>query len=56
METLLSASPNLPLYNEVNWAGRQINQRIIEPFERDMDTLADTLTWIYCCDRETPLM
>lgn len=46
--TLLEASPNIPSYEDVISTGRQLNQRIVEPFERDMDALEDTLTWTYC--------
>ena len=34
---------------------RAISRRIIEPFERDMDALEDTLTWTYCHSNNTPL-
>lgn len=46
VKTLLEAAPLLPKYNDLVRAGR-IKERIIEPFERDMDNLEDTLTWEY---------
>lgn len=55
VQTLLSATPNLPFYEEVKGAGRQVNQRIIEPFERDMDALRDTIKWAYCHSNNKPL-
>lgn len=55
VKTLLSVAPNLPSYEEVMATGRQLNQRIIEPFERDMDALQDTLSWSYCHRNNTPL-
>lgn len=55
VKTLVSVAPNLPSYEEVMATGRQLNQRIIEPFERDMDALKDTLTWNYCHSNNTPL-
>lgn len=55
VKTLLAVAPNLPSYEEVMATGRQLNQRIIEPFERDMDALEDTITWTYCHSNSTPL-
>lgn len=55
VKTLLAVAPNLPSYEEVMATGRQLNQRIIEPFERDMDALEDTLTWTYCHSNNSPL-
>lgn len=53
--TLLSATPNIPSYDEVMTKDKALNRHIIEPFERDMDALEDTLTWIYCHSNNTPL-
>ena len=53
--TLLKSSPYFPTYEEVMATDRHINQRIIEPFERDMNALNDTLTWHYCHANDTPL-
>lgn len=48
VKTLLSATPYLPTYEEVMAGNKHITERIIEPFERDLDALADTLSWHYC--------
>jgi hypothetical protein len=55
VKTLLAVAPNLPSYEEVMATGRQLDQRIIQPFERDMDALEDTLTWEYCHSKNAPL-
>ena len=55
VKTLLSASPYLPKRADVAKAGRQLKQRIIDPFERDMDELEETLIWEYCHSNNTPL-
>lgn len=55
VKTLLAVAPNLPSYEEVMNTDRALNRRIIEPFERDMDALEDTLTWAYCHSKNTPL-
>lgn len=55
VKTLLSVAPNLPTYEEVMETDKHLTQRIIEPFERDMDALADTLSWTYCHSNNTPL-
>lgn len=55
VETLLSVAPYIPSYEEVMRGNRNTLNRIIEPFERDMDALEDTLTWEYCHSKGTPL-
>ena len=55
VKTLLAVAPNLPSYEEVMNTDRALSRRIIEPFERDMDALEDTLTWTYCHSNNTPL-
>lgn len=55
VETLLSVAPYIPTYEEVMRGNRNTRNRIIEPFERDMDALEDTLTWEYCHSKGTPL-
>ena len=55
VKTLLVTSPFLPAYDEVMKAGRQVEQRIIQPFERDLDALSETLKWTYCHGNNTPL-
>lgn len=46
VKTLLKASPELPKYEDIKDMG-QIEQRIITPFERDMDAIS-TFKWYYC--------
>ena len=55
VKTLLSIAPDIPSYDEVMKADRHIDQRIIKPFERDMDALSDTIKWTYCHSNNTPL-
>lgn len=55
VKTLLTASPELPSYEEVKATDRAFNRRIIDPFERDMDAIADTLKWEYCKRNGIPL-
>lgn len=55
VKTLLSIAPFLPTYEEVMETGRQLDQRIIKPFERDMDALETTLSWNYCHSLDQPL-
>lgn len=46
VEKLLDACPNLVKYESIVNVG-QIRQRIIDPFERDLDVLSDVFTWEY---------
>lgn len=55
VKTLLAAAPNLPTLGEVMKAGKHVDQRIIQPFERDMNAMKDTLTWTYCHSNNSPL-
>lgn len=55
VKTLLGASPYIPSYEEVMSGDRALNRKIIEPFERDMDALEETLTWEYCHTNGLPL-
>ena len=48
VKTLLKSSPYLPSYETVMKGNRNIRSRIIDPFERDMDFLAETLGWELC--------
>lgn len=48
VKTLLAVAPFLPSCEEVMAGNRNIADRIITPFERDMDALGDTLQWYYC--------
>ena len=58
IDTLLEACPNLKTHEEVyKNGGRHYNDKIIEPFERDMDALEATeiFTWEYCHSNAVPL-
>lgn len=55
VKTLLSIAPFIPSYEEVMSQDRALARRIIEPFERDMDALGDTLLWNYCHSNNEPL-
>ena len=54
VKTLLNASPEMPKYRDIAKGG-EITRRIIDPFERDMDALEDTITWEYCHKNGQPL-
>jgi hypothetical protein len=53
--TLLAAAPNLPTYDEVMAGNRNLTDRIVKPFERDMGAFSGTLTWRYCHSNGVPL-
>ena len=55
VKTLLTSSPKMKDIEEVLAGNRNITDRIITPFERDMDVLSDTLKWEYCHANGTPL-
>lgn len=55
VKTLLSVAPFIPSYEEVMSGNRNIADRIIGVFERDMDALETTLSWHYCHSLEQPL-
>ena len=55
VRTLLSICPKIPKYEDIKGAGSQIRQRIIDPFERDLDALEETITWEYCHSNGAPL-
>lgn len=55
VSTLLQSAPFLPAYDEVMETDRKLTHRIIDPFERDLDALRDTLKWTYCHSNNTPL-
>ena len=48
VKTLLENAPFIPTYDEVMRGNRNLVDRIVKPFERDMNALSDTLTWHYC--------
>jgi len=47
VNTLIEASPYFPSYDEVKRLGGHIAQRMIDPFERDMDALSENFLWEY---------
>ena len=55
VKTLLAVAPFIPSIEEVMAGNRNIADRIITPFERDMDALSDTLGWSYCHSNGEPL-
>ena len=55
VKTLLDAAPYIPSYDEVMRGNRNVSERIIEPFERDLNALADIFTWEYCHSKGAPL-
>ena len=55
VRTLLEACPNLADYEEIRKKKQQYTQKIIDPFERDMNALEEELTWEYCHSNGTPL-
>lgn len=55
VKTLLTATPNLPSYEKVMETDRHVKQRIIEPFERDMNALSEVVSWEYCHSNGIPL-
>lgn len=54
VKTLIDACPNMPTYEDVMALNRNFLQHIIEPFERDMDALNETLSWHYNNSEEGP--
>lgn len=48
VKTLLSVATFIPTYEEVMAGNRHTDERIIQPFERNLDALRDTLSWEYC--------
>lgn len=58
VSTLLDAGPSIPRYEEVMAGNRNITDRIITPFERDLDVLVDLgilKSWEYCNIKGEPL-
>ena len=55
VKTLIEACPLLPTYDEVSQAGRQVNQRIIQPFINNLTNLEEYFTWEFCNSKGTPL-
>lgn len=48
VKTLLGAASGIPTVEEVRKLDRNTKERIIVPFERDMNELTPTLQWEYC--------
>lgn len=48
IKTLLNVAPDIPPYEKVMTGNRNVKNRIIKPFERDMNALAETIKWRYC--------
>lgn len=55
VKTLMASSPFMLTYKEVMSGNRNLTARIIDPFERDMNALSETLTWQYCHRNDIPL-
>ena len=55
VRALVESCPLLPTYDEVSQAGRQVNQRIIQPFIRDLTELEDYFKWEFCNAKGKPL-
>ena len=56
VSTLLKVAKHLPTYDEVMTSdNRGTDRRIIQPFERDLNALSDTLSWEYCHSHGVPL-
>lgn len=55
VKTLLENAPDIPTYDEVMKKDRHLEQRIIRPFERNLDAFADDFTWEYCHSKGIPL-
>lgn len=51
VKTLLDACPHFPTYEEVMAGNRNVSDRIITPFERDMDALSSVYVWHYQGDQ-----
>lgn len=55
VRTLLDSTGHIPSYDDVMAGNKNISDRIILPFERDMDELHETLSWHYCRSNNEPL-
>ena len=55
VKTLLSVAPDIPTYEKVMETNRNLMGRIVEPFQRDMNALEETLDWEYCHSKGAPL-
>lgn len=55
VQSLVEACPELPDYETVSQSGRQVNQRIIQPFVRDLEELEKFFNWQFCNSKQQPL-
>ena len=55
VNTLLDVCEYIPSYEKVKSGDRAYTRRIITPFERDMDALANSFSWEYCHKSGVPL-
>ena len=55
VKSLLASAPNLPTYSEAMKRGKHLKQSIIDPFNKAMDSLDDTITWELCGTGGRPL-
>lgn len=55
VETLLASAPYIPTYDQVLHGNKNVTDRIIEPFERDLNACSSTFDWYYCHRQGQPL-
>lgn len=55
VKTLLDNASCIPDYDTVMQNSRAVGRKIIEPFERDMNALSESIEWEYCHEKGTPL-
>lgn len=55
VRSLLESTPEIPSYEEVMCKGRQLEQRIIRPFENALNGLGGLLRWEYSNAKKIPL-
>ena len=51
VQTLLDSTQHIPTIEEVSGLNRNTAERIIKPFERDMNALHEAFDWCYCKPR-----
>lgn len=55
VKTLLQCAPSIPPYKSLQKGREKVREKIIDPFERDMNALNESLEWTYCAARGAPL-
>lgn len=58
VKALLEHCPFIPNYEDLptySGTGRKVGEKIIEPLERDLEALAEVLTWEYCNSKKAVL-